>query len=434
MTGDGARPSGAVAAQSGPEALHATVELAETPLRLARRLSLAGKSCFAGTYVGGAAFALVASVNDGGAMIAALVVAVACVVVALGLLVASYALTLREAFRPATLTVADGGVALEAGGRRRVLARQRVRGCVRLARPRVGASPGEHVLLTLDTGDELLMRADGRVAAAIVDGLGFGVAGRAQTVDLASRTSRLWHVLIGYAVYQIVSLLAAPVSAVVQLAPAPPLLAMVRLAAVPVMFALYAAASRRLRPPRVTVGLDGVVVHAEGRATRLAWSEITAVDHEHALGPAALLTRRGRLPLFGRGVDLARRNAALELVRAGLARRGIDSEMARDFERRGRSAERWALDMATRAAAGHYRVAAVPDAAARVLESADASAEARVGAALALRGEPGAADRIRVVVDRVHDEELRARLASLAEELEPAHAQGESDDAPRRSR
>ena len=273
---------------------------------------------------------------------------------------------------------------------------------------RSGAARG-FLDLALRGGDELLLEVSTLgEAEALVARLGFGPAGRRVTVDLARPGRRWLHLLYAYLAYQLTSVAIAPLAWLAAAGMDRPLSGLVLLASYLVLALLvtsaYALMKRLFAAPVVTVGRDGVVVLWRGRQRRLSLRPGVAPHEDPALRFSAL------------GLDSDRRWALWRLV-AARASAGAPDVPAGSFERGGRDLAAWRAHLEAAMRDGSYRTAGLaPDAAARVLESVQATPEQRVGAALALRvaGEDGA--RIRVAAEACADEALGEALVAIADD------------------
>jgi hypothetical protein len=200
------------------------------------------------------------------------------------------------------------------------------------------------------------------------------------------------------------------------------------------MFYTLVAALRRRE---VTVGTDGLVYRSTFARDFIPYAQVTQV----AADPRGVRVVRGRssvvlptsegalLPAPGQSAALPstaagvkRREALLDRIEAAMAARrtsGSASANLTHLDRKGRPLLAWREDLQRLIKAPSlYRGAGFAKSElAEVIEDPGASAERRVGAALALRvADPEEArKRVRVAVDACADDDLRSALESAAE-------------------
>jgi hypothetical protein len=193
--------------------------------------------------------------------------------------------------------------------------------------------------------------------------------------------------------------------------------------------AVVAVAVQLLRPRRVAVGIDGIVVRPWWRDRFLSYDAIAKVD----LVPrgVSLGLRTGRVVKLrtttwrGRGYDAVAQALFERIQSARGAAVGDDAHAKLQLlERRGRTLVEWRAHLAALADKSGYRTGAITvgDLAA-VVADGSLSAEHRIAATLALatadRGEARA--RARIALEACADKDLRAALEEAAE--------GDVDDA-----
>lgn len=178
---------------------------------------------------------------------------------------------------------------------------------------------------------------------------------------------------------------------------------------------------RVARPGRVVVGSDGVRIHRLFSEIWMPYAELDQVKvKERTLtlfGRGRAQTVEVRTPMPDVALGLADRIEQAMALRGGAQEAGVG---AAALERRGRPLAAWRE--AVRALLAHdagYRAAALtPEDVMSVLGDPEAPREQRIGAALALRaaGHPEAPQRIRIAADASADEPLRHALEQAADE------------------
>lgn len=338
------------------------------------------------------------------------------------LFIISYIFSLSHTSFAGGLLVSSADLTVQAGLDERIIPRRNIAGALVVEREMFGALvPSVEIELT--NGDLLTARLpDPGSAHAIVRALGFGVGGRRVKVSLATPTRRLIHPMLGLFAYSVALFGASAVAGMVgSIAPYAELLAF---AVYPVIaLLLYTALERATRAAEVTVGDDGVLVSSGMRRALVPRHEIvSAVSGTSKL----VIERRNGRHVTATGVllDHARRAALGELINERvLAPAGATTTRLAQYDRGGRTLAAWRQHLARAMQETSYREnAATVDDAVAVLRSAEATAEQRVGAALALRvaGQPPA--RIRVAVDGAADEHVREALRAVAETEDDAVA------------
>jgi hypothetical protein len=193
------------------------------------------------------------------------------------------------------------------------------------------------------------------------------------------------------------------------------------------------AATRRYARRRMLVGLDGVRLVGAWRTTFLPYAALRQVTPEwvHLRAPeraqakelepanAFYLRRRSGdailVPLAGHPADEV--EALRRRIEAGIERSRAAPRAALDvLARGGRTVLDWRVDL-ERATRQSFRTAALPqDEIDAVLADPAAPAEARVGAALALRAMGDAQLRVRVAAESTASPRVRAALEAAAED------------------
>jgi hypothetical protein len=181
----------------------------------------------------------------------------------------------------------------------------------------------------------------------------------------------------------------------------------------------------------IEIGADGVRVWQLGRRSFYPYRDIVG-------GRLLMGKDRWRFELDLRGRPAARILAgALEVAaareiidrileeREAYAASTLGDEIARAFDRDGRSVETWRADVTRLLGSSDYRTVRISvDDAVTTLESAAAPPALRIGAAMALTGGgiPDAAARVRGVAEASLDAKLRAALESIAADAIDARA------------
>jgi hypothetical protein len=173
--------------------------------------------------------------------------------------------------------------------------------------------------------------------------------------------------------------------------------------------------------PVVRVGLDGIEI-TRGRSRRFVpVRDVASV--EMTLDGVALSVRGAprRLVLRTWGVQQAALLARIQEVVRGFGAASASAAALAQLDRQGRELARWRDDLrrlASDDAGGYRRVALSREDLGRLLVQGDASAERRIGAALALAasGVPAERERVRIAARAAANEELRAALEAIAED------------------
>jgi hypothetical protein len=390
--------------------------------RLPRLLSTWTKASWIGvaTLVG-AALASPGGLARQGEVDAVLLVVGGTALLSLVLLVTSYVLQMVRRGVDATVEVTPESLVLRReGGAARVVPRAAIRSAYAvLARHGVGRVVVEEAEDGLEI--EVATMAD---AEALATALGFAPGSSRVTVDLASRFRRFLHLVLGYFTYQFgATLVLFPLMLGLPLLPEP----MRGLVGGPVgtllVVLLYELLKRLAVAPVVTVGPDAIVVR--GLRTRtIRTRDIDAVEQLTPVAP--IHVRHGGKTTTIRGLvcDEAKRGAIARHLHAALAARRTSSpSRLAALDRGGRSVRDWREHLRGVLSGTGYRDAGGATSVDEVvgsLASPAASAEQRIGAALALRvaGDPDAETRIRVAAEACVDERLRDALSAVADEAD----------------
>jgi len=317
-------------------------------------------------------------------------------ILAYPLFLVSYLLGLASSARIGNVLVSEQGLQIRTGAQLRSVPVASIRAAMVVDLWQAGAVADGGVVVDIDLvdGDRVRLRVPGEaVARNVVGRLGFGAGGRRLRLDVMAPSRRLLHLPVAFLAYMVTFL-----GMVVLLGSAGTYLFGVQpLAAL----AIYELIRRAMRAPVVTVGSDAVTVSAVGREKTFPLRDVQ--------------TARALAGTFGaNSVAAERRRALLELIEE----RRIPAHTVDQIARYGGGGEglaAWRGQLTRIMNEGGYRTAASSvDEASEVLTSVQATADQRLGAALALRGagEPG--ERIRVAAEGVADPALREALEAVA--------------------
>lgn len=373
--------------------------------RTPRFFSILAKACFVGSGLGAFASAL-------GPWLVALPL-MGLGVLTYPLFIVSYILSLTETVFHGGLSVSPRGVVVHERGAQRVIARDAVAGAMIVEREAFGAFVPT-VEVELADGDTLTVRLrDPSQARSLVAALGFGPGGRRVRARLAKPTRRLLHPLMGACFYVVAVAVTrlflttdvGPGSVGNLVAASYPLLAL----------ALYEVAKRVIASPEVTVGDDGVAVKTVTGRSYVPLRDVEAVGGS-AVSPF-VITRRGgkRVGVGGLLLDAARKTAIARAIEERIGPAAASPERHAHYARDDRPVAAWRDHLARAASEAGYRAtAATADEAMAVLRSAHATADQRVGAALALRAAGAPPERIRVAAAAAADDRVRVALEAVA--------------------
>lgn len=327
----------------------------------------------------------------------------------------SYVLSLAHTSFAGAVSISKEELSILSGTKRTTIPLAKIAGALVVNRPVAGGMVST-VEIELVNGDRLTARMpDPDGPGAVVRALGFGPGGRRVHATLSKPTRRLLHPLFGFASY-VVGLSALMMIGLAFKTGGHEFEAAFA-AYPPVTLLLYALLQRYVRAAVVTVGDDGVAVRAHGKTRVIARRDITFVGSQTP-GVLAIEERSGaRTAVANVLLDHARVAAVARLVaeRAGPSA-GAGAERFAHYERAGRALAAWRdhLGRAMNDASYRHNAATIDDAAA-VLGSGEASAEQRIGAALALRVAGQPPERIRVAAVGAVDDRVREALEAVAD-------------------
>jgi hypothetical protein len=311
----------------------------------------------------------------------------------------SYFLSLSQAFAPGSLEISPTYLTVHGPTGPRLFARADVVGA--LVVDRAGAGPS--VEIELRNGDRLAcLFADAEVARALVAELGFAPGGRRVRSRVAKPTGRLLHPVLASTSFT----LAITVAVGLAIAWKPDAQyesggSTITALVFALTVGIYELLARAVRPPEIVVGDDSVRVEGAFRARSVPLGAPLGVPGD-VLVDAERVTALQRL-----SADRAQVSAASP------ERRAL-------FGRDGKPIAEWRAALAAALEGASYRGAALTaDEARATLRSPEATAEQRVGAAIALRiaGEP---ERVRVAAAATADDRVRVALEAALEEDEAA--------------
>lgn len=332
------------------------------------------------------------------------------------LMIASYILSLTPSWSAGAVTIGPADAIVGP----RAIKRADIASALLVERP-LGNGVVPTVEIELRSGDRAAVSfADRAAARALVEALGFGPGGARATVSLATPTRRLLHPLLGVGAWILGAASTGAVAMALDVAvrstrgPSNNVIGAAVLALWPfTVILLYALARRLARAPKVTIGEDGLRIAA--RSTR--WVALRDVKTLGLSAPSTIAIERkdGRRETIGGVLLDGPRVAAVQELLA--ARHGAPQASPRlDYARGGASIGMWRERIRHALEHVDYRQAAAPvEDAGAIVRSPLASADERVGAALALRiaGEPP--ERIRVAAEAVVDDGVREALEAVAD-------------------
>ncbi|MFT3775061.1 MAG: hypothetical protein QM820_57670 [Minicystis sp.] len=317
----------------------------------------------------------------------------------------------RRALRASSVDVDDEALRLRDGEAVQAIARRQVTGALHVA------GRGDDVEITLENGDVLHVEVATPIAArALVAALGFGAAERRTVVLLGDDHDALaagcWGVLLG--------VLATTV-------------ATCGLAVIPTHFVYHVAGyligfvfiatslffARALAPKRVVVGTDGLLVDRTFGRRFLPLSAIRAVKADRQGLFFAITDGKASREIAITAAKGDRAAALRERILEAMANAGRAGEEASSalMARSGRSIGAWREALRRLVQSGGYRGETVSiDTLLRLAESAEAPAEQRIGAALAigLAEDAAAKQRLRIAVDGIANETMRLAMERAA--------------------
>jgi hypothetical protein len=295
--------------------------------------------------------------------------------------------------------------------------RRRVRSAYVVMRKHEGVEKPAVEIRTRGRNLHRIFVADVATGHALVDALGCAPGGKSVRLEMARGARRLLHPLLALGATMLAFLVLVFTLFVGDLV----VRTMPRGAFVGFLFCVVAAVIYELlkkgrSPPVVTIGSDGIEVQRGFQTKRVRREEIVRVGYDREEG-ALVVLRRGARSVVVAGAFLDR--ALLEVAAAEYERRLATTTQhprAASFERAARGIAEWKTGLRATLDAGYRAAGVTVDDATSVLQSASASPEQRVGAALALRvaGEPP--ERIRVAAESVVDPKLRVAIEAIAED------------------
>lgn len=189
----------------------------------------------------------------------------------------------------------------------------------------------------------------------------------------------------------------------------------------------FIAAAMGTSAPEVTVGLDGMRIRSARRSQFVSFDgavEVRPTRSGLELVQSDGSTKPITLFLVGTSQRWAQRDALVDSISDALARRTSEAEgkeaMA-SLARGGRTVSSWREAIRAMALDGGYRNASLPfEGLTGLLARPDASAEDRIGAALALKAShpEEATERVRVAAQTCADPKVRVALERVAEGAE----------------
>jgi hypothetical protein len=330
------------------------------------------------------------------------------------LFLVSYVISFTHTSFGGALTASKDELVIQSGTKSKVIPAAKIAGALVVDRPVAGGIVPT-VEIELTNGDRLTARiADPGAPNAVVRALGFVPGGRRVGATLTKPTRRLLHPLLGFAAYTagltVVMLIATSIRSTggqefeIAFAAYPP-----------VTLLLYMLLQRYVRAAELTVGDDGVAVRVHGKTRLIARRDIAAVTNDFP-GVLAIEERSGnRTALNGVLLDHARVAAVARLL-TERASTSVTADRFAHYDRAGRPLAAWREHLGRAMNDASYRQnAATVDEAAAVLRNGEASAEQRVGAALALRVAGQPPERIRVAAVGAVDDRVREALEAVAD-------------------
>jgi hypothetical protein len=379
-----------------------TASVAWTRVNLPRRLSTAFKVLYVLSGFVATPLPLIAGLNVGSTLFA--ILSIISSVVSLGLIVASYVLSLTEAWHTGPVEVTEQWLCVPTKRKARGVLRSEIVGALYVGRPIAGGTLST-VEIELRNGDRLTVRLDEAAAQGLVAELGFG-HGRAR---VRSRLARPRRRLLHLAIALVLCVALWPLSMLFSMMLDGVAGALASWLDGVTVLLLYTVVIKVTAAPEVEIGDDGVAVW-RGRRLRF----FRAADPR--LGGA----------LRGLDVDQTRVSAVLREAsartrssyRADRAPQGNEPNL---FARAGRSVEDWRRQLVRVMDQSSYRTnGKMTDEAALVLRSPQSTPDQRVGAALALRGVGDPPERVRVAARATADTAVRIALEAVADGADDA--------------
>lgn len=333
-------------------------------------------------------------------------------------MITSIVLSLRRKLRVDAIAAKDGALDLDDLGEVTRVGAARIQGAI----VRASATTDREAEIALTNGDELLVRVKDRGpkgADDLVAGLGFAGAKRKTVVSLGGTRSPLWSSLAAV----VLGLVSAPLGTCATAAAVPSVMdhtdtLLVFMGVAFVVITMIAA--RVMTPQKLVLGADGVELHGAFRRRFFPRSRIFGV--EKMRGDVSLLLRDGDVVKDVKlsAEDDERRNALVKCIRDALEEQGHGHDPRSALLSRGQdSVSAWRERVRKLAGPNEgYRASAIPvETLVRTLSDADAPADVRVGAALAIASsrDQAAKEQLRIATDAIVDEDLRIALETAAE-------------------
>lgn len=332
-------------------------------------------------------------------------------------MIVSAVASLRRRLRVGSIAVKDGTLELEGAADPKEIPGASIEGAI----VRKSTAEDREAEIALKSGDALHVRVKDRGEAgadALVAALGFSGAKRRTVIPLGGARSPLWSTIGAL----VMGLVVTPLGACTGLAffprQAPQELYLVFLG---LAFALVTTVTARVMTPRkLVVGADGVELHGPLRKRFFPRSRIFGV--EKLRGEVSLLLRDGdrvsEVQLSAE--DDARRGALVKCIREALEEQAAGHDPRSALLSRGNDAiGAWRDRVRKLVSPGEgYRASHIPaETLLRTISDADAPADVRVGAAMAIGSSHDEAlkDQLRIATEAIVDEDLRVALEAASE-------------------
>lgn len=334
--------------------------------------------------------------------------------------IVSYIMSLTQTPVGGGIEIIGPELVIHTSGKRSVVPLTHVAGALVVEREMFGAFVPT-VEIEMKDGDRLTLNLrDPMQARSIVAALGFGPGGRRIRTTLMKPTRRLLHPALALVGYMLgAGFLGATVALTDRSIGASygvafflyPLLAL----------GVFTLLKRLTRAPVTTVGEDGVAVEQRFGTRFVARRDLQQVDH--ALdSPLVLYLRDGsRTSIASLALDHARVAAVARAIEERSPPDAASPDRIAHYGRSGLAIADWRVHLERGLKQAGYRAtAATADEALAVLRSPGATAEQRVGAALAARVAGIPPERIRIAAEATADERVRIALEAVADDREDA--------------
>ena len=312
------------------------------------------------------------------------------------LIIASYALSRHAPWRQGALELTDTALVVHAVSRKpHVVERTEIVGALVVERP-VPGTVVRTVEIELASGDRLTIgTSDVETAGALVERLGFGPGGARVRSRLTTPGRRFLHLPIAVGAWFFSTFPLMLLGFALDNGGAISLVGLSTLAPLALLL-MYTLARWLVSPPEVVIGNDGVSVE------RAYGSRFFRVDDPRLWSA-----------LRGLGIDDVRVASVLRRAEERAGTQGVGEPVV--FGRAGRSLAEWRSALSAMLEGGYRDSPKTSEDAARVLSSAAAGPDERIGAALALRA-AGEADRVRVAAAGTANERVRVALEAVADD------------------